>query len=71
MPPPTDFSSFSREWEELLFQTKFLAVISSLGHLSIKSFSDWTNLLGSKIRQKEGAGGRRGGKHMDVFHLFF
>ena len=57
MPPQTGFSSFSREWEEFLFQTKFLAVVSSLGHLSIKNFSDRTNRLGSKIRQREGAGG--------------
>ena len=34
------------EWEEVLFQTKFLAVVSSLGYLSIKKFS---SLLGSKI----------------------
>ena len=38
MPPPTAFSSFSCEWAELLFQTKFLAVASSLGHLSMKTF---------------------------------
>ena len=56
MPSPTGFSNFSREWEEFL-QTKFLAVASSLGHLSMKKFSDWTFCLGSKIRQREGAGG--------------
>ena len=38
MPPPTGFSSFSRECEDLLFQTKFLSVVSSLGHLYIKNF---------------------------------
>ena len=36
MPDPKRFSSFSREWGELLFQTKFLAVGTSLGHLSMK-----------------------------------
>ena len=56
-PTPTGFSSFSQEWEDLLFQTKFLAVFSSLGHLSIKKFSDRTNRLHSKITQREGAGG--------------
>ena len=30
------FCNFSREWEEFLLQTKFLAVGSSLVHLSIK-----------------------------------
>ena len=49
----------SREWEELLFQTKFLAVGTSLGHLSIQNYSDWSWHLGSKIRQREGAGGRQ------------
>ena len=38
MLPPIRFSSFSREWEELLFQTKFLAVVSSLGHLSTDNY---------------------------------
>ena len=51
-----DFSNFSLEWEELLLQTKFLAVGSSLGHLSRKKFSDQTYHLGSKIRQREDAG---------------
>ena len=49
-PPPTGFSSFSGEWEELLLETKFLAVASSLGHLSMKKFSHWTYCLGTKIR---------------------
>ena len=57
MPPPTGFSNFSREWEELFMQTKFLAVASSLGHLSMKNFSDQTYRLGSKIKQREGAEG--------------
>ena len=52
MPSPTDFSNFSLEWEEPLLQTKFLAVGSSLRHLSMKNFSDWTYRLGSKIRQR-------------------
>ena len=48
--PPTGFSSFSWEWKELLFQTKFLAVVSSLEHLSMKKISDRTYRLGPKIR---------------------
>ena len=56
--PPTGFSKFSQKWEELFVQTKFLPVGSSLGHLSMKNFSDQTCSLGSKIRQREGAGGR-------------
>ena len=36
IPPPTGSSSFSQDWEELLCQTKFLAVVLSLGHLSMK-----------------------------------
>ena len=35
-PPPKQVFQFSCEWEELLFQTKFLSAASSLGHLSIK-----------------------------------
>ena len=35
---PLGFSSFSREWKELLFQTKFLAVGSCLRHLFMKNF---------------------------------
>ena len=31
MPPPTGFSSFSQEWEELSFQTEFLTVGPSFG----------------------------------------
>ena len=37
-PHPNRFSSFSREWEEVLFQAKYLARGSSLGHLSMKKF---------------------------------
>ena len=32
------FSNFSQKWEELLLQTKFLPVGSSLGHLPMKKF---------------------------------
>ena len=35
---PTVFSNFSQKWEELLLQTKFLPVGSSLGHLPMKTF---------------------------------
>ena len=38
MPHPKRSSSLSREWGELLFQTKFLAVSTSLGHLFMKNF---------------------------------
>ena len=33
---PTGFFNFSREWEELFLQTKFLAVGSSLANLAMK-----------------------------------
>ena len=33
----TGFTSFSQEWEELLFQTKFLAVVSSFHQNFFKS----------------------------------
>ena len=46
---PTGFSNFYREWEEVFLQTKFLAVALSLGHLSMKKFSDRTYRLASKI----------------------
>ena len=57
--PSNRFSSFSQKWEELFLQTKFLRVDSSLGHLSMKKNSDRTYRLGSKIRQREGAGGAK------------
>ena len=57
MPHPKRFSSFSREWGELLFQTKLLAVGTSLGHLSMKKFSDWSYHLVPKVRQREDAEG--------------
>ena len=60
MPPPTGFSNFSQKWEELFLQTKFLPVGSSLGHLSIKKFSNRTYHLGSKFGQREGT---EGGNH--------
>ena len=53
----TGFRSFSLERGELLFQEKLLTVVSSLGHLSIKKFSDQTYRLDSKIRQREDTGG--------------
>ena len=63
MPPPNRFVQFFQKWEELFLQTKLLSVGHSLGHLSMKKFSDQTYCLGSKIRQKEGAWGGRGGHH--------
>ena len=42
-------------------QTKFLAVGSSLGHLSMKKFSDRTYRPCPKIGQMENAGGGGGG----------
>ena len=58
----TGFSSFSREWEELLFQTKLLAVVSSyLWDICPPNFFlDRTYCLGSKIRLRECAGGGGG-----------
>ena len=46
--PPASFSGFSQEWEELLFETKFFAVASSLGHFSIQNFP---------VRQRESTEG--------------
>ena len=57
MPPSKGFFSLSGEWGGLLFQTKFLAVGTSLGHLSMKNFLDWIYCLVPKIRQGEGAEG--------------
>ena len=48
--PPKGFSIFSREWGELLFQTNFMAVGTSLGHFSMKKFSDWSYHLGPEIK---------------------
>ena len=44
----------------VFFQTKFSAVGSSLGHLSMKKFFRSKLCLGPKIRQREGAGGGGG-----------
>ena len=49
---PKAFSSFSREWGELLLETNFLAVDTSLGHLSMKKFPDCRYRVGPKIEQK-------------------
>ena len=57
MPPPNRFLQFFSGMGRAFLQTKFLAVGSSLGHLSMKMFSDRTYRLGSKIRQREAAGG--------------
>ena len=57
MSHPKKFSSFSHEWGELLIQTKFFAVGTSLVHLSMKKFSDWSYHLFPKIRQNEDAEG--------------
>ena len=56
-PPPTGFSNFSREWEELSSQTKFLAVGSSLVHEKIVQIGPTILVL-----QEEGAGGGGGNK---------
>ena len=53
---PEGFSCFSPQWGELLFQTNFLFVGTSLGHMSMEKISDWTYRLCSKIRQREGTG---------------
>ena len=46
---PIGFSSFSREWEELLFQTKCLAAGLSLGHLSMKKLFRSDAILDLKL----------------------
>ena len=53
MPPPTGFFKFFSEMGRAILETKLLLVGSSLGHLSMKNFSDRTYRLGSKIRQRE------------------
>ena len=68
MPPPTGFPNFSREWKELLLQTKFLAVGSSLEHLSMKKFLDRSYRLGSN-ETKGGCWG--GGNHHDGLFTYF
>ena len=51
--PPTGFSNFSQNWEEVYLQTKFLPVGSSLGHLSMKKFCRLALILDKGM----GAGG--------------
>ena len=48
---PKGFESFSRKWEELPLQTKFLTVDSSLEHLPMKNFFR-SDLPSSPIEQK-------------------
>ena len=51
------FLSFSREWGELLFQTKFLVVGTSLEHLSMKKlFSIGATVLSLKLDKERGLG---------------
>ena len=64
---PYRFFQFFSEMGRGFLQTKFLPVDSSLGHLPIKNFSYRTYRLGSKIRQKEGAGGG-GGNQSPYFY---
>ena len=52
------FFQFFSGMGRVFLQTKFLAAGSSLGHMSMKKFSDRTYRLGSKITQKEGTGGK-------------
>ena len=61
LPPPNGFSYFSSDWGELLFRTYFLAVGTSLGHLSMKKFSNPTYRVGPKIRPRDRVGGGVGG----------
>ena len=57
----TGFTSFSWEREELLFQTKFLAVASFLGHLSMeKVFQIGPAVLALKLDKGRVLGGERG-----------
>ena len=58
MPPPAKaFPVFLLNGESFYSKQIFLAVGSSLGHLSMKIFSDLSYCLGPKVRQREGAGG--------------
>ena len=55
MPPPKG-SCFSLQWGELLFQTNFIFVGTSLGHLSMqKIFQMGPTDFALKLGQKEGA----------------
>ena len=50
VPPPKEFSCFSSEWGDLLSQTNFLAVHTSLGHPSAKKpFQIRSTVLGLKL----------------------
>ena len=62
MPPPNRFLQFFSEMGRAFLQTTFLPVVSCLGHLSMKKFSDRTCRIGCKIRQREGDGGGGGGE---------
>ena len=63
MPLPKGFSQFLWGWECFLLQTKFLAVGTPLGHLSMKTFFRLKLSFWPKIRKREssGGGGGRGG----------
>ena len=52
LPPPNRFFQFFSGRGRAFLQTKLLPVGSSLGYLSMKTFSDRTYRLGSKIRQR-------------------
>ena len=57
---PTGFSNFSREWKKLfsanyIFSCRLILVTS----VHEKNFTDRTDHLGSKIRQREDAAGGR------------
>ena len=58
LPPPKGVRVFLRN-RESFYPKKFLAVGTSLWHLSMKNFPDWSYRLDPKIRQRQGAG-RRG-----------
>ena len=66
MPPPNRFFQFFSEMGRAFLHIKFLPVGSSLGHLSMKNFSDRTCRLGSKIRHRVGAGGGGGGNYPPI-----
>ena len=53
IPPNRFFLIFLRNGKSFRGKPKFLPVGSSLGHLSMKNFSDQTYCLGSKIRQRK------------------
>ena len=70
--PSTGIFKLFLGMERAFLQTTFLAVGSSLGHLSMKKNSDLTYRLGSKIRQREGAEGlATTPSHRPKVNLFF